>query len=100
MTNNLNEWIVFETDTGDVYRQITRDEADELCKNGLGGICMVSKPNAPVIRRYQPKAEYKDEIYWKLILSSWSRVSTDWKADYLRKEKIRAEEVGAEPKTE
>lgn len=101
MKNDMNEWNVFETDTGNVYRQITREEADELCKHGLGGICMVSKPNAPVIRRYQPKAEYKkDEIFWKLILSSWSRVSNDWKADYLRKERIRAEETADEFKAE
>lgn len=88
----MDDWKVFETDSGDVYREITRSEADELCKHGLGGICMVSRPNSPVIRRYCQTAEYTDEIFWKLILSSWSRVSNDWKADYLRKEKIRTEE--------
>ena len=82
--DELSAWKIFESDIGSVFRAITRDEANDLCSRGYGSLVMVSKPDAPYLRRYTPTAAYTDEIFWKQILSPVERRNVDWKADYRR----------------
>ena len=87
-------WSVFETDTGDVYREATRTELDALCARGYAEICRVSGSGSGAIISYIPSAKYgPDRKYWRKILGSWDRQKTDWKRDYARIARIRDEEA-------
>ena len=84
---------VFEADTGDVYRETTREELDDLCARGYADLCRVSGSGKNALISYVPSAKYPDDRkYWRLILNGWNRRHYDWRLDYARIARIRDEE--------
>lgn len=86
-------WSVFETDTGEVYRETTREELDDLCARGYADLCRVSGSGNRALISYVPSGTYDGRKFWRKILGSWERQNTDWKRDYARIARIRDEET-------
>lgn len=92
--NEIANWTVFETDTGDVYRQTTREELDDLCARGYADLCRVGGSMDDVLISYIPSAQYPDDRkYWRLILNGLYRRHYDWRLDYARIARIRDEDA-------
>lgn len=86
-------WSIYETDTGDVYRETTREVLDDLCARGYGDLCRVSGSGKGALISYVQGAPYDGRRFWRKILGRWDRQKTDWRLDYARITRIRDEEA-------